>query len=266
LLHFFEATTEFLSIILLSAFSTKQEYFEPHNEALLKTAEKYKLSFSRATFGTWKLVVEYLGKELRRQLSGDTSARSVCSDMFACPSFELQEMLSSIKLLNIISTTNHMRNNWGGHTGFVSPEESRLRHEQLVSKLQELREAMPVVWSQTQLIKSNYCKPKSGVFENEVAILMGSNSEFLKEKRQLSEFLDVDRIYLATKGCTRALKLLPLVEISSSPQSAKNACDFFNRTERNGIRFITYHFSEISERIEQIVDMNGAMRLFMEGI
>jgi hypothetical protein len=176
------------------------------------------------------------------------------------------KMLGDKKLANILSKTNKMRNDWGGHKGYVSPEESRLRNEQLLGVLQEFREIVSGIWNQTRLVNALYCKPRNGVFENEVAILMGSNGEFLKEKRPMSEYLDVDRLYLASKDSSRALKLLPLIEIGPSPQSAKNACYFFNRVESEGIRYIAYHFSEKSERVQPVGDLSGVMKLFIEGV
>jgi len=63
LLRFFEGTAEFLSIILLSAFSSNDALFEPHKQKLIESMQKQNLSFQRATFGTWKMVVEYLSKK-----------------------------------------------------------------------------------------------------------------------------------------------------------------------------------------------------------
>ena len=68
LLHFFEAMTEFISIILLSAFSSNKALFEPHKQTLAAAMLKQNLSFQRATFGAWKLVAENLGKQTREML------------------------------------------------------------------------------------------------------------------------------------------------------------------------------------------------------
>lgn len=63
LLHFFEGAAEFVSVILLSAFYSNEVIFEPHRRKLAEAMLKQKLSFKRATFGTWKLVTEYLGRQ-----------------------------------------------------------------------------------------------------------------------------------------------------------------------------------------------------------
>ena len=55
---------------------------------------------------------------------------------------------------------------------------------------------------ETQLIRALHTRARRGAFENEVAILMGSNNEFLKETREMATWLDVERLYLSKK--TRA--------------------------------------------------------------
>ncbi|MDZ7652840.1 MAG: hypothetical protein U5L03_09955 [Burkholderiaceae bacterium] len=91
LLHFFEATAEFASVVLLSAFSSNEALFAPHRQRLLETMQKHNLSFQRATFGAWKLVVEYLGRQTRDLLAAEGGREAgtrmagwgvVCRDVF----------------------------------------------------------------------------------------------------------------------------------------------------------------------------------------
>ncbi len=261
LLHFFEGTAEFVSVILLSAFNSNEVIFEPHRRKLAAAMLKQNLTFKRATFGTWRLVMEYLGKQARGLLSENgkrpddaMNDRAVCADMFADPSLSLPEALSRKELTDILSRTNKMRNDWSGHGGVVGQEEAESRNQQLLGEVQRLREAIADTWAETQLIHALHCIPRRGVFENEVAILMGSNNEFLKETRAMGSWLDVERLYLSKKDSGRALKLLPLVQVGPSPQSAKNACYFFNRLERDGARFISYHFTDRPELTSQFSD------------
>jgi hypothetical protein len=91
-----------------------------------------------------------------------------------------------------------------------------------------------------------------------LALLTGSNGEFLKETRAMASWLDVERLYLCNKDTGQVLKLLPLVQVGPSPQSAKNACYFFSRIERDGgARFVSYHFidrPELTGKFDQAVD------------
>ena len=220
LLHFFEGTAEFLSVIVLSAFSSNEALFGAHKRKLIEVMQKQHLSFERATFGTWKLVVEYLGKQIRELLSENEKKpvdaqndRAMCAEIFCDPSLDLPEALSRKELAMILSTTNKMRNDWSGHAGVVGHEEAKLRNEQLLAALQKLRETLADTWIGAQLIQALHCRPRRGFFDNEVAVLVGSNSEFLKETRAMATWLDVEHIYLLNIESGRALKLLPLVRV-----------------------------------------------------
>ncbi len=271
LLHFFEGAAEFVSVVLLSAFSSNDAVFAVHRRKLTEIMRKQNLSFDRATFGVWKLVVEYFGKQTRDLLREEGKApdaakndRSVCADMFADPSLSLATALSQKELAAVFSRTNKMRNDWGGHGGVVGQEEAAARNEQLLAEVQKLRETVSDLWAETQLIHALHCRPRSGVFENEVAVLMGSNTSFLHETRPMATWLDVERLYLSGKGSLRALKLLPLIQVGASPQSAKNACYFFSRLERDGARFVSYHFFDKPELTGQFSDATEAIKLLSE--
>lgn len=268
LLHFFEGTAEFVSVILLSAFNSNTAVFAPHRQRLMETMQKQNLSFSRATFGAWKLVVEYLGKQTRDLLNENgkkpedaKNDRALCADMFADPSLSLPNALSRKELGEIFSATNKMRNDWGGHGGVVGQAEAESRNQQLLAQVQKLREAIADTWVETQMILASNCRPRRGVFETDVAILMGSNSDFIKETRAMAMWLDVETLYLSKKDSGKALKLLPLIQVGPSPQSAKNACYFFSRLERDGARFVSYHFTDKPELTGQFADATEAINL-----
>ena len=261
LLHFFEANAEFLSAILLSAFSSQESIFDLHREKLSQILASQKLSYKRATFGTWKITVEYLGKQTRALLDGDEESRNLCTSMFV--ETKLAELLGRKELPGIINSTNKMRIDWLAHSGVVGKADSKLRNEQLIEQLQTLRNVTGDTWAEVQLLQALHCRPRHGVFENEVAILMGSNSEFLKETRSMSMWMDVELLYLAKENTGRALQLLPLVQVGPSPESAKNACYFFNRLENDGMRFVSYHFVDRPE-LKGTFEASGALKSLME--
>jgi hypothetical protein len=264
LLHFFEAAAEFLSIILLSAFSSRDSLFEEHRGKIAEALREQNLSFQRASFGTWKLVVEYLAKQTRQLLSGDMDSRALCGDIFADATLALPGMLGQNEVVGVLSATNKMRNDWTGHGGVLGQTEAQLRNEQLLGQVHALRKAMADGWADIQLVHALSCRPRRGVFENEIAVLMGSNSEFLKETRSMSVWLDVERLYLAGKDSVRALQLLPFVQVGPSPSSAKNACYFFNRVEKDGLRFVSYHFADQPELRESFEDVPAAVEFLKQ--
>lgn len=264
--HFFEATAEFLSVVLLSAFSSNAQFFEAHKQRLQSGLAKQHLSFERATFGTWKTVIDYLGKQLRILLNEDGKKaeqakddRELCEALFADRSMTLPRILGKEELAAVIGRTNKYRNDWKGHGGVLGNEEAAQRNELLLTELQLLREALEGLWDKCQIIRGYQGAYRRGVFENEIAILKGSNSEFLKETRVLGTPLDIERLYILTEGNGTALKLLPLVHIGASPPSSRNACYFFNRLERSGVRFVSYHYVDLPELTEAFAEAKATI-------
>jgi hypothetical protein len=246
LLHFFEASAEFLGIILLSGFRSREEIFRSTVEDLSKVLQNQKLGFKRATFGTWKLVIEYLGKRIRERMS-KAQERQICIDMFADPDGQLPEMLGRIELAQVISRAIEMRND-ASHGGVLGQQEAQALNEQLVKLVHNFREAIGDVWLGLQLIQPLKNCRHGDLYENEVALLVGSNSEFLQDMRWMPDALDAERLYIVRKEAQNALKLLPLLQLGPSPSSRRNACYFFNRIEKAGLRYVSYHFVEQPSR------------------
>ena len=148
-------------------------------------------------------------------------ARALCATMFVNPSLSLPRALSRKELARILSTTNKMRNDWSGHGGVVGPEDARIRHARLLAEVYKLREVLAGTWAEIELIGSDSGRLRKELFENHIKIYMGSNSEFKHVTREMKMPLDVDRLYLSTKGSDQALLLLPLVQIGPSPPSTR---------------------------------------------
>jgi hypothetical protein len=158
-----------------------------------------------------------------------------------------------------------MRNDWSGHGGVVGQDEAQLRNERLLGEVQKLREAIEDMWAETQLIHLVRGDLHRGLWANEVALLIGSNTPFLIETRSMSMPLEKDDLYLAPReGAGRALRLLPLVQVGPSPASSKNACYFFSRLEPDGARFVSYHFTDKPELTGQFDEATAAIKFLTE--
>jgi hypothetical protein len=260
LLQFFEAAAEFISVIYLSAFGSQSSFFEPHRAKLVDAWAKQRVSLERPTFATWRIANEYLSKQTRQLMDDDAEGRPLCAELFADPSLTLPRMLAHKDIATVFAAANKMRNDWSGHGGVVSPDDARQRNQLLLGELQKLREAMADDWKSVKLARALHCKPRGGIFENEIALLVGSNTEFLKQPRDMATWLDIERLYLLSDGAAHGLQLLPLVFIGASPPSAKNACYFFNRVEKDGVRFVSHHFTDKAELTELFAEASAAIR------
>ena len=268
LLHFFEATAEFIGVIFLSAYSNFDR-FDDCKKGLKNAMKNQNLVFERATFGTWKCVVEYFGKQTRILLSENgkdqakidrdkETLRVLFSDI------KLAKVLSHTKITDILSATNKMRNDWTGHGGVVGDEEVINRNQQLNLKLQELRTEFEDIWEKFELIQCKGSQKKKHDYHNDVDILNGSNSTFINSSKTMDDCLDVEELYIVGKNSRSALKLLPFLKLGSSPSTVKNAFYFFNKIEKNGARYISYHFENASELIISSTDIEETIKLLTE--
>lgn len=255
--HFFEALAEFLAVVHLSAF-TRHAIWSELKEKLTETLGRNSLSLKMATFGTWKTIVEVLSAETRRVLNDEPE---LCFELFRTRNRELLETIASKRLVGVIQATNAIRNDWLGHTGAVREADARAVNEQLAQHIGIVRETFGVVWEGYTLLLPGSCRMKAGLFEYTVRRVMGSRTPFPSENVELAEPMEDGHLHLWSQNETRALKLLPLVKVMPSPRTEENACYFYNRKQKDGIRFLSYHFDADSEVVEQFSDVADALRI-----
>jgi hypothetical protein len=261
LLHFFEALAEFMATVLLSGFTSRQEVYEQNRQGLAKALENARSSFAAGTFGTWNTVLGYLSKRARTMMNESTTARGFCTSLFSCDSTVTLEMLFSASLLNVLQDANASRNRWTGHGGIVSENEAKIRSTSLEANLAVVRDVFREGWDSFELVQPRSCRVKSGMFENEVFLLMGPRTPFQIVDRKTTIPLETGGLYLLAEYESRALRLLPLVRIMPAPKTAQNACYFYSRRKGEKVRFVSYHFEQEAELIDEFRDTVEAIKL-----
>jgi hypothetical protein len=262
LLHFFEAVAEFMAIVFLSGFRSQPGVFEQERQNLALALKHGNLSVSQGTFGTWKTIVDYFSKRGRILLNGAASDFELCSSLFSCGNREVLEMLFSRTLVSLIQETNAHRNLWTGHGGIVGQEVAEERHAILLAALAKLRDVFGAIWDSVELVRPIGGRLKAGIFENQVDRLMGPRVPFERVERKTAMSLDADDLYLLPLYESRSLKLIPLVKIMPAPKTAQNACYFYNRRQKDQrIRFVSYHFEQEAEVIDQFSDTLEILQL-----
>lgn len=253
LLHFFEATAEFVTCILLSGFRSDAEFFHKNKARWLGGDEGSKLE--RSTFGYWVIVGERVGKDLRRLLSGKEEDAIRALTAFRTRDRQLLEALSSKDLFRVLKTARDYRNFWVAHGGIHGEE----KYQKLLTNLEGLLTDMRGVIAQTfdawLLMRPGAAKFKSGVYDYKVRALKGSRSIFRQENIKTIEPLDEGRMYLMHTGSNRPIELLPFLRMHRGPKSAEDACYFYNRVDGKAIRWLSYHFEQEDEVLDEDPDV-----------
>lgn len=253
LLHFFEALAEFLATIHLSAFKSHSAVWHETHGELLKALSAQGLTLERATFGTWKVVVEKLGKTTREML-GKADDASVATALYAVNSTSWLNKLCAPEITRVLARANGIRNTHSGHGGAMGKTQAESLENDLRDMVEEVRSVWGRGWNQYELLLIDRMTFSEGQFTYESPRIMGANSQFERISRVTTSPMETGQLYLLSEGAPKGLKLLPLVRVMASPSQVANACYFYNRSERDGQRFVSYHFEQESEVCQYFED------------
>jgi hypothetical protein len=243
LLHFFEALAEFFATIHLSAIRTDTEFWVEHSVALNQTLDKEHLSYDRATFGLWKCVNEFLSKRIRKLLDDDFERASM---LYRIKNRDVLNMLLSKDLVRILQAANSIRNN-NAHGGVASQREDANIHRNLEELITDTRKFTGNNWKQYELVQPSDCRFSGGMLAYKVKRIMGTRTPFETVERRTITGMEDERLHLLAPDGDRALELIPFIRVMPSPKTESNACYYYNRTQGDQQRYVSYHFESESE-------------------
>jgi hypothetical protein len=222
-----------------------------------------KLSMDRATFGAWRLVFEYLSGLCSKMIAeqapeGETP---VWQRLFCTDDLKVVEMLSDPRLRRILQDANKVRNDCHGHGGAIGEDTARSIHQQLEDLVQQVRGVFGRAWQGFELIQPDASRYTQGVHSVTSQRLMGTRSAPFEERVYNSQHaLDSGSLYLFDTVSQQGLQLRHFIEVMPSPEKQAVACFIFSRTEKDGVRWVSYHFEQESEIYHHSEDVNEALQ------
>ena len=246
LLQFFEGLAEFLATIHLSAFSSNEENWSQWQKPLLKKLTEQGLSLERATFGTWKLVVEILSSAARETIQ-DPKQLAVALRLYATEDDQWLNVLANAKLATILSNANGIRNKHDGHGGAMGRHQAEEVENELLEMVEQVRNVFGRRWQRNELVLPDKTEYSGGIFHYQMPRLMGTRNQFERVERTTASPLDSGQLNLLSENAPNGLKLLPFIRFMASPKNIDNACYFYNRETTEGLRFVSYHFEQEAE-------------------
>lgn len=263
LLKFFEALTEFVATVHLSAFMADSGSWIEYRDGLQKALNKQNLRWDVATIGTWKCVLEFLGTRSRKLMNQDFDA---CANLYRTRNREVLTMMSHAELLSVLQDAASMRNNHAGHEGAIGERQAEVIHGELMALLQRCRNVFGRNWLEFELIQPAESRFSGGVFRYKVRRMVGTRSmPFETVDRESIEALDDTKLYLLDPTGYRGLALVPFVRVMPSPRTEHNACYFYNRKQGLGSRMISYHFEEDSDVTVSVDEIDSLLAQLMLG-
>jgi len=249
LYHFFEALAQFVACAMVSAFRSDRVFFEANRDQWFGAAGKQQSSLARATFGDWVIAGRRLAKFTREQLSGKSEERERCLELYALTDPDNLRQLTSKDLFEVLEGAQEHRNSWKGHAGVESSAEAKRRLTILEAELAKVHEVLGYCFAGWLLVRPGGGEFREGIFTYAVDVLMGPNPLFPQRTAQSTVPMDVSKLYLMQETAPRPLELVPLIRFLSSPEQEENACYFYNRVQRDQVRWVSYHFEREWEKV-----------------
>lgn len=242
LFHFFEAFSEFLSMLMLSALVQDKEFYKAESHKWIDKDEKFQNWYLRATFGNWNILTSRLSKAIREYLS-DNDKKEYCKSLFGNPTEAFLSMITSKGIVNVLIEVANLRNKWKGHGGITSAEENNQRVLTLEQQLNEFRKYIADAFEDTRMLSPTTSSFEDGIFTFNAKELIGARTPFNEITIKSLIPLDRKKLYLCNSEQTKPLELLPFIKFVE----ASDAIYFYTSIESKDVRWVSYHFDREAE-------------------
>lgn len=242
LFHFFEAFSEFLSMLMLSALVQDKEFYKAESHKWIDKDEKFQNWYLRATFGNWNILTSRLSKAIREYLS-DNDKKEYCKSLFGNPTEAFLSMITSKGIVNVLIEVANLRNKWKGHGGITSEEENNQRVLTLERQLNEFRKHIADAFEDTRMLSPTTGSFEDGIFTFNAKELIGARTPFNEVTIKSLIPLDRKKLYLCNSEQTKPLELLPFIKFVE----ASDAIYFYTSIESKDVRWVSYHFDKEAE-------------------
>lgn len=219
--------------------------------------------FKESTFGFWVKLGQAMAKAVRSRMDRPGMIDSVL-DSFHTDDRSLVKLLSLKDVFMILQKICDYRNAWKGYSGITSEAICAEHVRLLESELFKLQERMKDLYDKIRLIRPQSLKKHQGRFINRVEVLTGSSSIF-KKAELTGDPLDGARLYMQVIDTGEAFELPPFFMLKDLPSGAKNACYFYSRTDGANARYVSYHFEERPESVEEGSAAFDAVNTLLKG-
>jgi hypothetical protein len=246
--HFFEAFSEFLAMIMLSALAQDPEFYKQERHNWIDNDERFKEWYLKATFGSWNILTSRLSKSIRK-FYNDAERKEFCKSLFGNPTEAFMKMLTEKGIINTLTTVAELRNKWKGHGGITSEEENKQRVATLEQQINELRKFIADGFDETKVVSAKHGELEDGIWTFTAKELIGAKSPFKETEIKSLVGLDKKKLYLTHANQNKPVELLPFIKFIELSE----AVYFYTSIESKNVRWVSYHFDKDPE-LNQPID------------
>ena len=234
LLYFFEAFSQFLATVNLSAWMNSNNWeriwkeFSKKQEKQNRPIEK---SLAKPDFGFWNR----LNNKFRKENNKNDADLSIYSGLDS----EFLSMVKSREITEILDDCAKIRNNTKGH-GVIRDQVAVENLEVLLKKLSRLRGLIHRAFATVVMIRPGLGQMKSK-YHCRVELLTGISTPFQTKELQFTSPPASDYDFLTTPGSENCLRLAPLLKRGPYMESFEYSYYYYSRKSDQEVSFNNYH-------------------------
>jgi hypothetical protein len=250
LFHFFESFSEFLSVIMLSAFLSTESFYRQECHRWVNNGKEG--WYYIPSFGNWIYLMKYLGEALNDFLT-DPEKREHCEQSFGNPKSTFFKMLINKDIISNLLQVSTLRNHWKGHGGITSEGINIQRIKELEQKLSELRNQISDGFEGVRLISPLLSSYEDGLYMFNAKELIGSKTPLNEIHIESLNALDRKKLYLIHANQKKPMEIIPFLKFNAST----NGIYFYSRYDSNKkiATWLTFHFEAEPSHEEQVNDV-----------
>ena len=104
------------------------------------------------------------------------------------------------------------------------------------------------------MLRPGSSRLSGGVHTHTVELMQGTRTPFREIEIDVLMPLDTRFLHVHDTHSRGALQLVPLVRMMNAPLSQETACYFYNRVDKKGTRWLSFHFDRESEQHTEAPD------------
>lgn len=234
LLYFFEAFSQFLATVNLSAWTNSPNWeriwgeFSKKQEKQNRPIEK---SLAKPDFGFWNR----LNNKFRKENNKNDADLSIYSGLDS----EFLSMVKSREITEILEDCAKIRNNTKGH-GVIRNQVAVENLGLLLKKLNRLRGPIHRAFATVVMIRPGMGQMKSK-YHCRVELLTGISTPFQTKELQFTSPPSSDYDFLTTPGSEDCLRLAPLLKRGPHMESFEYSYYYYSRKSDQEVSFNNYH-------------------------
>ena len=201
-----------------------------------------------------------LAKETRNILNRKNE-RERLIELFGHPDMDFLEMLVNKNIFPTLRDVAAYRNQWKAHGGIGSPQESDKQLKILESSLSNIRQIISDRYATVSLLSPESNEFCEGIYDYHAKNLMGTRTTFQKITVKTLTPMDKRQLYLIHSNQFKPIMLLPFIRLMVSPKTQQNACYFYNRVNKEGVRWVSYHFESEPDIVRQDAEVISTISL-----